>query len=162
MDQRPASLPLVDPSADDDRDHVEHVEAQVTCRQRCRPSPGVLEGEWPSLWLYRFLAILGSPFLPICHQPSQSEKEARVLSNVCRTLAQLLSGMWSPIPALGCPDWPIPFYGYMAPAEDPCTAPIYLPLSFCQGNGGIIGSLCGCSLGHVSLPGFPDVLMGLS
>lgn len=75
-----------------------------------------------------------------------------------RSLEQQARGLWAAItPPAGLPClWPIPFYG-----SNSCQAPIYQPPPSCQGNGGV-SPLCGWSLGHMSLPGFPGILLGLS
>lgn len=89
MDQRPAPLPLVDPSAENDCDYIEHIEAQVTCRQRCRPPSASVQVAGVSLarswWVsghlespHLFLAILGPPFLLICLETPPLEKEVWV------------------------------------------------------------------------------------
>lgn len=89
MDQRPAPLPLVDPSAEDDCNYIEHIEAQVTCRQRCKlPSASVQAAGVSLAWSWWvsshleapdiFLDILGPPFLLICLETPPLEKEVWV------------------------------------------------------------------------------------
>lgn len=125
VDQRRAPLPLVDPSAEDDRDHVEHIEAQVTCRQRGRPSSAGVQAAGASLTLSwwvsghlrespnPFLAILGSPSLLISFEKPLHQRRKRrwtLPRRKSEQQASLVCGPGYPPAGLTCL-WPIPFHG---------------------------------------------------